>query len=157
MSKLILTVGVSSSGKTTWAEDYCNRNPNTVNLNRDHVRFTVLDPNGNWDTYHGTEFDELRVNAIIDYDFEKAVREGKDIVISDTNLSMYTRDKWVNAAKLFNLDLEYYVFNTTFEELFYRNSKRLMKVKDHVITGQYKRFTQFLEELPTPGATYVVI
>lgn len=38
----ILTVGISSSGKTTWAEKFVFENPSWVNINRDDVRFTLF-------------------------------------------------------------------------------------------------------------------
>lgn len=40
--KLILTVGVANSSKTTWAETYCREHPDTVNLSRDHYRYGII-------------------------------------------------------------------------------------------------------------------
>ena len=40
--KAILTIGVSASGKTTWAEQFVKENEWWVNINRDDIRFTIL-------------------------------------------------------------------------------------------------------------------
>jgi len=42
MSKLIATRGIPASGKTTWAREYCLKNPNTVRVNRDDIRYTFV-------------------------------------------------------------------------------------------------------------------
>lgn len=49
MMKLILTVGISASGKTTWVNN--SRLYNTVNINRDDIRFNIVQPGSNWKTY----------------------------------------------------------------------------------------------------------
>ena len=38
MSKLILTVGIPGSGKSTWSQQYIRENPNTVRVNSDRLR-----------------------------------------------------------------------------------------------------------------------
>lgn len=158
MSKIILTVGVSNAGKSTWASNYCNNNPNTIELNRDNIRFSCISPYAtNWSEYKFNAFNEMKVTSIIQDQALSAIIQGKSIIISDTNLSPFSRDTWLNLAKKYNLDIEYVVFNTPFEELFYRNSSNLMAVPDHVITNQYKKFTLFLEEPLLPQVKYTVI
>jgi predicted kinase len=41
MKKAILTVGISASGKSTWAAEHIYNNPNTVEINRDNIRAAV--------------------------------------------------------------------------------------------------------------------
>lgn len=44
MPKLIITVGVSASGKTTWAEaqKYEHSGNSNLNINRDNIRFKIV-------------------------------------------------------------------------------------------------------------------
>ena len=59
--KLILTVGISASGKTTWAETqkHC-----MVNINRDNIRFNIVQPGSDWKTYKHNKKNEKRVTEI---------------------------------------------------------------------------------------------
>ena len=52
MPKIILTIGASCSGKTTWAEKFCGESDNFINLNRDDVRFELFTNNvRDWTKY----------------------------------------------------------------------------------------------------------
>lgn len=158
MSKVIMTIGVSDCGKSTYAQKYIEENPNTIELNRDNVRFNYIAPHAkNWSEYNSNDFNEDLVTDIIHKQFIKAVQEGKDVIISDTNLSPYTRARWIQVANNYECKLEYIVFNSSFEDIFYHNSSRMFNLPDHVLTNQYKKFTRFLEEIPTPGVGYSFI
>lgn len=155
MSKIILCVGTSSSGKSTYAAKYIKENPNTIELNRDNVRFNYIAPHAKgWDDYHSNEFNEELVTDIVHKQFLKAAKEGKDVIISDTNLSPYTRARWLQVAGNYGYTLEYIVFTTSFKDIFYNNSHRMFHLPDHVLNNQYKKFTRFLKEVPTPGVGY---
>ena len=158
MSKIILTVGISNAGKSTWAANYCKENPNTIELNRDVIRFTYISPYAeDWSQYKFNAFNEMKITSMIQDQALSAIIQGKNIVVSDTNLSPFSRDIWLNLARKYNLNIEYVIFNSNFENLFYRNSSNLMTVPDHVITNQYKKFTLFLEEPLLPQIKYTVI
>lgn len=157
MSKLILCVGISNSGKSTWAEQYLASNPNAVELNRDHIRFRNFPPGSKWDDYEYTEHSETQVSFEILKLYYKALKENKDIIVSDTNLSPFIRNTWLNRALENKQSVEFVVFNSYFIDLFYANSTNLMYVPNHVIESQYKNFTRFLEERPIPGIKYTMI
>lgn len=157
MSKLILTVGVSNVGKTTWANEYCKQNPNTVNLCRDEFRYTIIVPGGNSENYDRHHHNEAYVTNLMCRRYNEALMLGKDILISDTNLHAMTRWRWTEIARRYNQKIEFVVFNTAFENMFYNNSSNLFMLPEHVIGSQYKKFTEFLEEAPIPGIKYTVI
>lgn len=157
MSKLILTVGTSECGKTTWAEEYCRQNPNTVNLCRDDIRFSLMSPGGTWDTYEGHHYEEAHISRLMQRKYNVAKMLDKDIIISDTNLNPMTRYRWVEIAKRFNQEIEYVIFNTAFVNMFYKNSSNLFMLPNHIVESQYKKFTKFLEEAPIPDVKYTVI
>lgn len=158
MPKIILTVGVSNSKKSTYAKEYIKDNPNTVELNRDDVRFNILNPCGDWSTYPLTDYNEEHVSEIILNQFHIASKQNKDVIISDTNLSPYTRTKWMHIASDYGYSLEYVIFNTAFNEIFYNGtSNYLYQLPDHVLKNQYKKFTYFLEEPINPNIKYSMV
>ena len=44
MAKMILTLGLPASGKSTWAWDYVSKNKNTVIVCRDDIRADLFSP-----------------------------------------------------------------------------------------------------------------
>jgi len=109
MPKLILTIGISGSGKTEWAEEYIRHNPNTVDIGRDVFRFDESN------MYHPGEA-EVSFRQLVA--FTNAVRDGSDIIVTDTNLNPVTRYKWYLRVLQHNLELECVVFNTHFFSYF---------------------------------------
>lgn len=155
MSKLILTVGQSNSGKSTWASEYVSRNPNTVQICRDDYRFspeTGVTCWGEWNPYLSEDQVSLRMTR----DFIKHLYDGKDIVVSDTNLNLLARNNWLERAKTYGLQVEYVVFYSMFERL-HTDHEFAMSQPDHVLGVQYRRFKDFLAEQPVSNVKYTFI
>ena len=84
--KLILTVGISASGKTTWAEEQQRQQKRLFNINRDKIRFDIVQPGSNWSTYKHNKKNESKVTELEFTAAITAVDCGADIIISNTNL-----------------------------------------------------------------------
>ena len=147
MPKLILTIGISGSGKTEWAEEYIRHNPNTVDIGRDVFRFDESN------MYHPGEA-EVSFRQLVA--FTNAVRDGSDIIVTDTNLSPITRYKWYLRVLQHNLELECVVFNTHFIQLF-QNPSAIMQLPDYVLYKQSPKFSEFLREAPKTSAKYTFV
>ena len=147
MPKLILTIGISGSGKTEWAEEYIRHNPNTVDIGRDVFRFDESN------MYHPGEA-EVSFRQLVA--FTNAVRDGSDIIVTDTNLSPITRYKWYLRVLQHNLELECVVFNTHFVQLF-QNPSAIMQLPDYVLYKQSPKFSEFLREAPKTSAKYTFV
>ena len=147
MPKLILTIGISSSGKTEWAEEYIRHNPNTVDIGRDMFRFDESN------MYRPGET-EVSFRQLVA--FTNAVRDGSDIIVTDTNLSPVTRYKWYLRVLQHNLELECVVFNTHFVQLF-QNPSTIMQLPDYVLHKQSPKFSEFLREAPKTSAKYTFV
>lgn len=147
MPKLILTIGISGSGKTEWADDYISHNPNTVDIGRDVFRFDE-------DNLYRPGESEVTFRQLVA--FVNSVRDGRDIIVTDTNLSHVTRYKWFLRALQYDLKLEYVIFNTHFNQLF-SDSRAIMELPDHVLHKQYPKFAEFLSEAPKTTASYVFV
>lgn len=155
MPKLLLTIGISNSGKSSWAKKYVEENPNTVELNRDMYRFGYLTSAENWQEY-GQAPCEKRVSEFLLHDFLEAVRFGKDVILSDTNLSYCTRQKWNMNALRNGLDIEYVVMQSAFYDTF-NDPDKVRVLPDHVLDKQYHNFTSFLEEGIKDHVTYTFV
>lgn len=147
MPKLILTIGISGSGKTEWAEEYIRHNPNTVDIGRDVFRFDESN------MYHPGEA-EVSFRQLVA--FTNAVRDGSDIIVTDTNLNPVTRYKWYLRVLQHNLELECVVFNTHFVQLF-QNPSAIMQLPDYVLYKQSPKFSEFLREAPKTSAKYTFV
>lgn len=144
MSKVILTVGPSASGKTTWANEQVRKNKGKiVNLNRDDIRRTLFVFN-QWKDY---KFTNAREGLVTDTQFamaRSALTRGMTIIVSDTNLNPAFRAKWEELAKEFKVAFELEVFHTDIKELTARNLARENSVDPAVLKRQYLDYaTQF--------------
>ena len=149
--KLILTVGVSNSSKTTWAEAYCKENPNTVNLSRDHYRYGIY---SNSDL--PKEVIEKEITWNIFNDFNRAILAGNNVIISDGNLSRRSRSYWQRVIGMYGIDLEYVVFQSAFNDIFFKNSE-INLLPQHVLVNQYNNYMDFINSPPNPTVNYKFI
>lgn len=129
--------GPSASGKSTEARKYVEKGYTEVN--RDNIRFSVIDPGGNWTTYHFNKKNEKEVTRIWFEQLRNAAFEGENVVISDTLLSESKRNIVVDEL----LDLGYQIsvifLHAPLEELIRRDAARgVFSVGENVIKNQWR-------------------
>tara|TARA_R110000850_G_scaffold146777_2_gene268883 strand:- start:523 stop:1452 length:930 start_codon:yes stop_codon:yes gene_type:complete len=138
--KLVVTLGVSASGKTTYAEGL--NQVEWLNVNRDDIRKSIYESE-NDNTFHWDKWDWDREDEVT-AEQEKLVILAKEqsmsVIISDTNLSTKAQKKWSGMAQSLGFELEYKVFHVTLDEAIKRDDNRLMKVGEHIIRRQYKGY-----------------
>lgn len=151
MPKLIITVGISASGKTTWAEaqKYEYSGNNNLNINRDDIRFKIVQPGADWSTYKFSKKNEKRVSEIELMIAEKGLKFESNIIISNTNLNPKTREFWKKFAEKRGYEFEIKEFPISLEEAIERDSKRENSVGEDVIRKQYKQWLEYLESKNT--------
>ena len=145
MPKLILTIGISGSGKTEWAENYKSHNPNTIDIGRDIFRYDGS----------GTK-SETEVSLRQSLAFINSAKDYESIIVTDTNLSPAARYKWQLRAAQHGFSIEYVVFVTQFERVF-SDSSAIMELSEHVLLRQYPMFQEFLNEAPKPSIVYTFV
>lgn len=142
--KAIITVGISASGKTTWAEKWCREN-NGVNVNRDDIRFSVIHPGGDWSSYKFSKEKEKLVTKIQRVICQESYKLGKNLVLSDTNLNKSRVLEW---TKFLEEDVGYKVeikeFPISLEDAWKRDSQRGNGVGHGVIYKQYKQWNEYI-------------
>lgn len=155
MPKLILTIGTSSSGKSTWASNYIANNPNTVELNRDMIRFSEYTGARNWREYSIFPCENYVTKLLLN-GFYNAIDDGYDVIVSDTNLSATTRGNWLLRAMGLGIEVEFVIMHSAFVKLF-NDPNKIMELPDYVLKKQYHNFKTFLSEEPSRFVKYTFV
>jgi predicted kinase len=168
MKQCILTVGVSASGKTTWANETVNAflkaGEDWVNINRDEIRAEVFyrmtgDINFSWHKW------KMKWEKIVTEQWEIAIQKVIDskhilgVIISDTNLNPKTRILLETTFGNANWQVKYQFFDISYEEAVKRDLQRENPVGSSVIAEQIEKYwNQFGERyVPDPKLTKAVI
>lgn len=140
MSKLLLLVGVSGSGKSTYAAELVKQGWGEVN--RDKLRFALF-CNGiqDWSKY---KFSKERENTVTEYceaAFVAWVTLGVDVVVSNTNLNQKDHDYWRARAEEAGYEFEVKYFDITLTEALKRDKKRgALAVGQDVLFDQWEKW-----------------
>lgn len=86
MQEIIILVGISGSGKTTWCEDFIKENPNYVRVNRDSIRMGITASNNR---LLKRDLENL-VTKIQHEQIRTCLLEGYSVIIDNTNLKSKT-------------------------------------------------------------------
>lgn len=153
MKKAIVTVGVSASGKTTFAESFLQEGDNRtswVNINRDDIRWELLGVK-DWGKWNWKR--EKEVTSIQRDDLAKAASEGKNVIISDTNLHpKFRNDLLEYLHSLGYTTVTQKVFTVSFEEACKRDTARPNGVGYSVIAKQMEQMNKYVEAFNPPEA-----
>lgn len=138
MSTLYLTRGYSASGKSTYAREWVAQDPeNRINVNRDDLRAMLTADQ----TKKKVSYDlEQTVTRLQREAAKDALKAGKDVIVSDTNLVLRFAREWATLASDNNADFVNIDFYTSREDCLLRNAVREDRVPDEVIHDQANRF-----------------
>lgn len=145
--KAILTVGISASGKSTWADNYVADNQNTIKIERDSIRkdMCAIRKNIPQDKFQWKDWVWKWENEVTEYVntlLSMAHTEGKDVIISDTNLNKKYREDLISKLVGMGYKVEIKEFPIKLEEAWKRDVSRPVSVGKDVI---YKQYQQWLE------------
>lgn len=144
--RAVITVGISASGKTTYAKSLDN---GWVNINRDDLRFAITGANG-WGEYKFNKSVEEMVTNLQVQMVKQARDAGKNIVISDTNLNFKTRTGWGDRLKHLGYKVEVKHFTVKLEEAWKRDTMRAFGVGREVIYNQWLKYNEQFGYTYTP-------
>ena len=138
MNTLTLMVGISGSGKSTYAKTFAKNLANTEYVSRDEIRFKLLEAEGE-SQYFGVEkrvFKEFVIRII------KGLEEGKHVIADATHLTPSSRLKLLKALNMKPDVLQALVMDTPLNVCLERNSQRkgLARVPDEVIRNMHDSF-----------------
>lgn len=117
--ELVITVGLSGCGKSTWAKEEVYRSRGRiVRLNRDDMRAMM---------FPKVEYNKSNENIVRNWQMEgarQALMSGRDVIIDDTNCIRQTRQKWEELAQAMHVKFRIVMFNTDFKECVARDKAR---------------------------------
>lgn len=147
---LIITVGVSNSGKSTAVKEFLQKNTKFVEVNRDNIRTFLFCENDitQLSHYKYTKSKEDQVTHLHHTMIEEALKSGKGVVCSDTNLNPKYRKVLADLAKKHGTESRLWTFEEDLHVCKARNLKRVHTVPPSVLERQYKQMREFLK-LPT--------
>lgn len=130
MPTVTLTVGISASGKTTWARQMASRTGAVV-VSRDDIRIA-----------QGLLFgdDEDFVTKISYMNIKAAVESGYDVIVADTNLSAKFRNDLIAHCQSIGAEVRLKVLNIDLCTAIMRDKGRVASVGEKVIRNQYEMF-----------------
>lgn len=144
---VIFTIGVSASGKSTWAADFSHSTDYTI-IERDRIRQFVFTNSFNkpfkWKDWNWNF--EPQINTIQQMLIENAIKSNSinTIIISDTNVRAKSINDIIECCEQHNTEIKYYykLFDINVNEAIERDSKRVHTVGEEVIEKQFNMLNQ---------------
>ena len=157
MKKLILTRGIQGSGKSTWARQWVEEDPeNRVRINNDDIRNML---GVYWVTSREALVSKIKKGIAID-----AMIQGYDIVVDNMNLNpkevkfwqdlINTHNSYVNDPQAirpsdtlnqYEYEIEFKDFFIPLEECIRRDAMRPNPIGEKVIRETWKRYKHFIQ------------
>ena len=143
--KLILTRGIQGSGKSTWARQWVEEDPeNRVRINNDDIR-NMLGPY--WVTSRENLVSSIKKNMA-----EEAINRGYDIVVDNMNLNPKEILFWKRIVDENNQDVDSYKYEIEYKDFFIpleecirRDAMRPNPIGEKVIRETWKRYKHFIQ------------
>ena len=143
--KLILTRGIQGSGKTTWARQWVEEDPeHRIRINNDDIRNML-------GKYWVTSRENL-VSSIKKDMAEEAINRGYNIVVDNMNLNAKEILFWKDMVKMANMDPDGYQYEIEFKDFFIpleecirRDAMRPNPIGEKVIRETWKRYKHFIQ------------
>jgi len=129
--KLLALVGLPASGKTTYARKLVEKG--WVRVNKDDMRAML----------HNSKFskpNEAFVLRLRDDVIVRALTQGQNVVVDDTNLDPKHVTQFRDLANTFEAEFDYKFFDVPVKECIRRNQLRDKPVPDKVIYQMYERY-----------------
>ena len=141
--KAIITIGVSGSGKSTWANDFVSKNKNYIVIERDKIRSSIQNIDDGYVVWNMWKWsDEKIVNKKQTELLNLAFENKQNIIISDTNISSKTRKMFEELFNKHKYKIEYKWFDIDIEEAIKRDSLRKYPIGKTVIETQFKKYNE---------------
>lgn len=137
--KAIITIGVSASGKTTWAKQFVSENMDWVIVCRDDIRTELMGGVLAWEKWDWKR--EKEVTRIQQARFLEAKIAKKNLIVADTNLTK------VESLESYLTNLGFEVqrkeFPVSLAEAIRRDSLRQASVSAKVIEMQFQKWMEY--------------
>lgn len=140
---VIFTVGVSASGKTTWAESFAENNPDWMIICRDNFRASICRP-FSWAAWKklGSKA-EKEVNHLQAAWIQTAIDRRANVIICDTNLNPKNFNHLVDVFKHAGYKIYFKFFPVDWKTAVERDNARPNGVGVSVLAQQFEKIHAF--------------
>lgn len=143
MASLTITVGISGSGKSTWAKEWVSENPGQrCRMNRDSLR-EMLYVKASY-----TPEEEEGVDAIVKPAVIALLESGRDVVIDNTHLHILSLKEWQSLADEQGVPFSVRIFAIDPDVAKHRVNARAaaggLDVVDAFIDAQHEKFEKLM-------------
>lgn len=135
---LKILIGISGSGKSTWAREFVAKNDKWCIVSRDDFRYA-------WQN-KGVVDEKLEnlITDMVERSIESLVNRGYNVIYDATNLKASYINKIANIVR-HTARVEYQIFDVPKEIAIQRDSLRERKVGKYVIERQYQQYLTLLD------------
>jgi predicted kinase len=157
MQKVLVLSGLSGSGKSTFAVQWCNENPNWLRINKDNIRQSILPYSlstywKNEDKNYTHKVESLV--ATLQTQMLQAVLEKKwNVVIDNTHTKLSTINELLKILQKYEVEVQFKLVNTPVEQCIERDKLRGNQVGEEAIRkqnmnlGQTKKIFDFNQKI----------
>jgi len=149
MSKITALIGISGSGKTSYAHKQWETSPhNTLIVERDGIRNLLFGYNeSNISEYYNRKDINKLEQTVSEYQnmlIVKGLEEGKHVIIANTNLN---RKRDLESLNKYGVEVNFKVLDVHLKVAIERDSKRRRTVGEKVIKKQHNKFKNLIKGL----------
>ncbi|MFN3849370.1 MAG: AAA family ATPase [Spirosomataceae bacterium] len=159
MKKIKIVVGLSGSGKSTWAKEFCKNNPEWLRINRDDIRKSMLMVSLN--EYHQWETAaKYRIEKLVTEQHNQlminALRDNWHVVLDNTHL----KQSYINEYKKLlienfeSFEISYQLMDVPLDICLENDKKREDVVGETVIREQLQKLHSLKKLLSFKTETY---
>lgn len=155
---IVATVGISNSGKSTWAHAQWELSPeDTVLVNRDKIRellFGFTEENiSNYYQMTGIGRREKIVTRYEDTLINEGLQAGKTVIVDATHLQR----KYLERFKYWNVPTIINIFNIDLEVAESRDLKRVRQVGKEILQKQYLNFINLITSMENSPIRFPIV
>lgn len=155
MKKAIVTIGIPTSGKSTFADSIIEQDPSYIEICRDNIRREIFNVNG-WNEYNNSAENEKLVTAKQFDLIREAHNNGKNIIITDTNLRMKYVRNFVSLLEHFGYTVNIKLCEISFLESIRRNANRSTPTDINNLRSMHKAYNTIIEKVKDKYPNYII-
>lgn len=146
MPEVLILAGVSGSGKSTFAVQWCEENPPALRINKDSIRQSIL-PHSLRNYWRTTDKSYIRrveslVESLQTQQIQAALSRDWNIVIDNTHTKLSCINQLLRTLQAYPVRVRFKLIDTPVEECVVRDSRREASVGEAVIRQQATNLAQ---------------
>ncbi len=152
MQQIIILIGISGSGKSTYAKEFIQKNPTYLRLNRDDLRKSLLAVPLNdywkWDNKRKDPIERV-VTQLEKTALTAALDGGWNVILDNTHLRERTLNDIIKQVENRNVLVTFRPFDVPLNEAIRRDAARPDVVGEAVIREQFSRYQHMKRKFKT--------